>query len=523
MSRVLDQADTRSPESRRRVDRAFVALCLGATSIAILALAVLLASIITQGAGAIDADFLTGRPASTPGDAGFGYPIVGSIAILVVCAIAGIPLGVATALFLEEFRPRSGALRPVHGVIQTNIRNLAGVPSIVYGVIGLTVFVRVFGLFGSPLQYERFTEILTDDGERIVGQLLPRELPAVDAFTAELGSVPVEARALPASIVEQLAGGETVSIDAAMELTDDFLFIVRAPELGEIAIDAFDVETDIGGSDPFLSRPITITLSAPPDADLGAEPTERLRTVLDGIVEVPRSRIADRRGQMDAVFIRRHRFTLDSGERLAGSIVGYDGDAPRLRDDRTGEMVSIDPATITAYHPDRMFTLGDEDWPVYIRLPLGPSVLAGGLTLMLVVLPIVIIASQEAIRSVPESRRAGAAALGATRWQAVWHTVLPGALPGILTGSILAMSRAIGETAPILVVGAATFVTIAPTNLMSEFSAMPLQIYDWSKRPEAVGFKPLAAGGIIVLLGVLLTFNAFAVALRQWLQRRSHS
>lgn len=158
---------------------------------------------------------------------------------------------------------------------------------------------------------------------------------------------------------------------------------------------------------------------------------------------------------------------------------------------------------------------------VFVRfLDLGRSVLAGGLTLAVLVLPIIIIASREAIHVVPASLRHAAFALGATRWQAAWHHVLPAAWPGILTGSILALSRAIGESAPLLILGALSFVAFVPENLMDDFTALPIQIFNWASRPDPA-FHELAAAGIIVLLGLLLTTNAIAIFLRQFIQSRS--
>ncbi len=151
---------------------------------------------------------------------------------------------------------------------------------------------------------------------------------------------------------------------------------------------------------------------------------------------------------------------------------------------------------------------------IFVRsLSLGKSVLAGGFTLALLVLPVIIIAAQEAIRAVPPSIREGGFALGASRWQAVWHLVLPQAFPGILTGVILAVSRAMGETAPLIVMGALTFVPFAPDGPMSRFTVLPIQIFNWTSRPQA-GFHEAAAAGIMVLLVLLFVMNAAAVFLR---------
>ena len=151
-------------------------------------------------------------------------------------------------------------------------------------------------------------------------------------------------------------------------------------------------------------------------------------------------------------------------------------------------------------------------------LGLGRVLLAGAMILTLLVLPTVIIAAREAIRAVPASIRQGAYALGATRWQVVWRQVLPAATPGIATGSILAVSRAIGETAPLLLVGALTYVAFNPT-LLGDFTALPVQIYQWTSRSQAE-FRELAAAAIIVLLAILLTLNAFAIWLRNRYGRR---
>jgi phosphate transport system permease protein len=151
-------------------------------------------------------------------------------------------------------------------------------------------------------------------------------------------------------------------------------------------------------------------------------------------------------------------------------------------------------------------------------LGLGRVVLAGALILTLLVLPTVIIAAREAIRAVPGSIREGAYALGATQWQVVSRQVLPAALPGIATGSILALSRAIGETAPLILIGALTFISFNP-SLLGPFTALPVQIYNWTKLPNAE-FKGLAAAAIIILLGMILLLNAGAIWLRNRYEKK---
>jgi phosphate transport system permease protein len=143
----------------------------------------------------------------------------------------------------------------------------------------------------------------------------------------------------------------------------------------------------------------------------------------------------------------------------------------------------------------------------------GRTILSAGLTLGLLILPLIILNAQEAIRTVPRSLRQASFGVGATRWQTIWHHVLPGAIPGILTGTILAVSRAIGETAPLVVIGASTFIVQDPSGPFSKFTTLPIQIYQWTARPQAE-FRNLAAAAILVLLVLLIALNATAVFLR---------
>ena len=149
-------------------------------------------------------------------------------------------------------------------------------------------------------------------------------------------------------------------------------------------------------------------------------------------------------------------------------------------------------------------------------LSLGPVVLAGGLTLGLLVLPVVIIAGREAIRAVPPSIREGSMALGATQWQTIWKQVLPASIPGIATGVILALSRAIGETAPLILAGAVAVIAFNPEGLDSSFTALPIQIFNWISRPsnDINDYRPLAAAGILLLMILLVLMNSVAIWLR---------
>ena len=276
---------------RRRLSEIFRRLCFGLTMLGVLFLAALLYQVLRDGLAWVDLDFLRNFPSRRPERAGIKSAIFGSLWLISMTALFSIPVGVAAALYLEEYAKPSR----LRTLIQINIGNLAGVPSIVYGILGLAIFVRTFAL--------------------------------------------------------------------------------------------------------------------------------------------------------------------------------------------------------------------------------GRSVVAGSLTMALLILPVIIIASQEAIRAVPASLRQASYGLGATRWQTVRDHVIPSALPGILTGVILALSRAIGETAPLIMVGAFSYVAFVPNGPMDEFTALPIQIYNWAARPQPE-FHSLAAAGIIVLLCVLFVLNGIAVLIRQRAGRR---
>lgn len=318
MTGLGEVATPRGKFQRALKNQAFKWLCISCAFLSVVMLGVLLISLLAQGLHHFDLDFLKSPPSRKPANAGLGPAIWGSVWVCAVCGLSALPIGVGTAIFLEEYKPKHRFVRWLHSILQLNITNLAGVPSIVYGIIGLTAFVQMFGLIGN----------LSDPG----------------------------------------------------------------------------------------------------------------------------------------------------------------------------------------------FSIGTrEDW-YYVQLPFGRGVLAGGLTLMLVILPIIIVSAQEALRAVPNSLREGALACGSTKWQMIWNMTLPAAIPGIMTGSILAISRAIGEAAPILVIAGIVFIRFTPAHLMDEFTAMPLQIYDWAGRPQEE-FHRVAATGILVLLAVLLTFNATAVLVRQRFQK----
>lgn len=326
-----EKAYTARLVGRHRLGRIFQGICLLATSFGLVVLVVLLVGIMWQAAGWLDWGFLTSYDSRHPEQAGILAGLWGSLWLVALTAIISVPIGVGAAIYLEEFAADNWLTR----IIKVNLANLAGVPSIVYGILGLTVFVRMFGAF--------------QGAERVLA----------------------------------------VSLGFA---------VLRIP------------------------------------------------------------------------------------------------------------------------------------------LPLGGTVIAGALTLSLLILPIVIIAAEEALRAVPPSIRHASYALGATEWQTVRHQVLPAATPGIATGVILALSRAIGETAPLVMIGALTYVAFTPGNIESpadlvrnpqgvleapfdDFTAIPLQIFNWVLYPETE-YQHTAAAGILVLLIVLLVMNGTAIYIRHRFQTK---
>lgn len=292
MTKYMDETVVmKRMKSRLMLNKLWKSIFLIATSFALLALVILIARIISQGAGYLNWDFLNNFGSRFPDKAGIKAALVGSICMMLVVAPVSIILGVATAIYLEEYAKKNR----FNDFIRTNISNLAGVPSIVFGLLGLTIFVRMFGF--------------------------------------------------------------------------------------------------------------------------------------------------------------------------------------------------------------------------------GKSILAAGLTMSLLILPVIIVAAQEAIRAVPKEQREASYGMGATKWQTITRVVLPAAIPGILTGSILALSRAIGETAPLVVIGIPVVVHFLPNGILSEFTALPMQIYDWAKRPQEA-FQYVSAAGIIVLMIVLVIMNSIAVFIRNKFQKR---
>lgn len=386
----FDALPQSSSERRKFKNLFFKIICIITAATSVVILISLLTSIISGGIHVIDKDFVFGPPSAEAETSGIGPALSGTIWVCAICACVALPLGVSTAIFLEEYKPSNSVFLKLHQFIQLNISNLAGVPSIVYGLLGLTAFALMYDMLGTENKpsfefgASHYRQYLTE-GTGIV-------------------FVPVESR------------------EAIPELKDGMLAEMSGREVKLNIIDEGD--------------------------------------------EYP------------------------SGELLVTSLFAGDPGSQLTRN---------------AWY--------------YFRLPFGRSVLTAGLTLMLVVLPIVIIASQESLRSVPSSLREGALGLGATRWQVIRNVTLPAAVPGIMTGSILSTSRAIGEAAPLVILAGLIYKTESPAHLMDQYSVLPLQIFYWASQPTdenaVVNFQSIAAGGSIVLLVILLTFNAVAIALRQ--------
>jgi phosphate transport system permease protein len=475
----MKQANKEQTAARRRQrirrDKIFVVFCIAAASLSVVTLIVLLSSIIWQGRFFLSMQFLTSGPSRFPEEAGIYPAMFGTIFICAVCACFAIPLGVGTAVLLEEFRPRNVWLRKAQGFVQLNITNLAGVPSVVYGILGLSAFVQMFGWFGS-----------TRESTMAIGQTW------YDYAVDEGGQ----------SVFVRVDGRNAPPI----ELRDDLMFLdgddapirVQIVAADDIMDEVYALEDAIAEmTDSWIER---VEDEAPDDAALTSMVNEGFASTALMIDT------EDRRRATAATLIAAREAASTEQSRLLRELgKSIEGDEKSARFAR---MIS-DDTTIT--RTDR------KSW-YFFQIPFGRGVFAGGLTLLLVVLPVIIIASQESIRAVPDSLRQGALALGSTRWQMIRGMTLPAAIPGIMTGTILAMSRAIGEAAPMLIIAGVVYITFTPSHLMDDFTAMPLQIFEWASRPQE-GFHRLAASGIIVLLAVLMMFNAVAIYIRNKFQK----
>jgi phosphate transport system permease protein len=383
----------RSESQRKSRDRYFSTLCLLVSSLVVMTLAVLLLSIFATGGSWLSWDFLLANHLEdNPEQSGIRQAIFGSMVLCLLCAISALPIGIGTAIFLEEFQPTGKFLRALHWLVQLNINNLAGVPSIVYGILGVTTFVYMFSCF--PL-------------------ITPNDPPS-----REIGAV--------YRYQMKTLGGDFVNFPCLDKNDDSFRI---------------------------------------------TEPLEAVNS---------------------------------KGKTFTVNLVDSRSAAPK------NDPVLLNQTIVKGKRPSRYAVKSF----FYLHLPFGKTVLSAGLTLGLVILPIVIIASQEALRAVPASLREAALGMGATRWEAVREVVLPAATPGFMTGAILAMSRAVGEAAPVLaVMGGVLVTTNGLTNLMAKTPVLPVTIYKWAG-DENVGFEHLAAAAIIVLLVLLLAMNSVAILIR---------
>ncbi len=471
----------RSIRRRHRTESIFKWICVAMVIVAIGLLGTLLGSILYVGLPHLNVDFITSMASKDADRSGILPALLGSIYVCAICCLIAVPIGIGSAVLLEEYQPKHPMARRCHKFVNLNITNLAGVPSIVYGILGVTAFAQMFGAFGLP-------------GEGLsIGQ---RWFDQYQAAGGQGYFIPVGKGADPAPASPEMTFYTDTDLSKVATLRfaepDDIVPIRDSVEaemrrFGDVLSSELDKYR--GGSRN--TGPVSIDRAgaeAVVDAALGAA------TFRSDIASL-RSDLIDRVDSLDGLEsrelrgARRELIALAVDQEVASQLAGV-------------MMIGKQPLRV-----DR------RAW-YYLSLPLGRGLVAGGLTLMLVVLPVIVVASQEAIRAVPQSLRHGSMALGSTRWQAIRQVVLPAAVPGICTGTILAMSRAIGEAAPLLILAGVVFISFTPANLMDNFTVLPLQIYNWASRPGD-DFREIAATGIIVLLAVLLTFNALAVFIRQ--------
>ncbi|MDE2858256.1 MAG: ABC transporter permease subunit [Chloroflexota bacterium] len=343
---------------------------------------------------------------------------------MAVVVTVALPIGVGAAIYLEEYAHHGF----INRLIETNVRNLAGVPSIIYGMLGLAIFVRALAPVTSGLIFHYNFDAPTVD------TVIERIAPAFEGAIAYDGAA---IRSDP----------EVVDVARVERLVDTFMF--------------------------YGSPSLTMT---------GNSDVREMSHALAEALKIPVDTLLARADEAYDIEVRGDYYRFDVAPGAAISDDAFDA-----------LMASL--VRINSFAPN------------------GRTLLSAGLTLVLLILPIIIINAQEAIRAVPYTIREASYGLGATRWQTIWNQVLPAALPGIMTGTILSVSRAVGETAPLIVVGAATFLVTDPTSPFSQFTAMPIQIYQWTARPQGQ-FADIAAAAIIVLLALMLTLNAAAIVLR---------
>ncbi|MEM9915524.1 MAG: ABC transporter permease subunit [Planctomycetota bacterium] len=479
-----------SRSARRIKNTLFQAVAMTAAGIALIVLATLLISICARGFPRLDWNFITAAMSSDSSATGIGPALLGSISILAICAVSAIPLGVASAILLEEYRPKAKLPRTLHGFVQSNITNLAGVPSIVYGILGFSVFVVMFSNenLNEPwfdLGQEFYLEYPGAGGQSFYVESF--EGAPLTPASQELASV-----AIYGSLVDARAGGPLAEVE-----------IVEAGSLeairGEADARLRKIRRSMNRALRNATTNDTLQVDETSAGEIAAGMLTPLRDELKADYEVMKATAAEQLLAMNG---------QTSVEQLQSRLVLYN----KLLE-KEFEAAGLRGLIIEDTAPLRKDV---KKW-YYMQIPFGKGMLAGGLTLMLVILPVVIVSAQESIRAVSQEMRAGVLALGGTKWQAIEKVVLPAAIPGICTGAILALSRAIGEAAPILLIGYVGL-QVGPDHLMAAFAALPLEIYNWTSEPDK-SFRDAAAAGIIVLLAVLFSFNAVAVFIRQKFQQ----
>ena len=372
----------------------------------------------------LNSQFITSPMSSVPALAGVRTALIGSAGLMAVVILVALPIGMGAAIYLEEYTNDGLVSR----LTETNVRNLAGVPSIIYGMLGLGVFGRALAPFSSGLVFH-----------------FNVDAPTVDTVVSRIAPIFDDQIRFDGERIH--SGSDLIDAPAARRLVDVFLHY-GTPSL------TMHGSSDVYAMADSLADALNATVDVAPASADGDYDIE----IRGGYY---RFDVADDAAVPDAVY-----------DQLMSSLVRINSFAPN-----------------------------------------GRTLVSAGLTLVLLILPIIVINAQEAIRAVPEAIREASYGLGATRWQTIWRQILPAALPGIMTGTILSVSRAVGETAPLIVVGAATFLLTDPASPFSQFTAMPIQIYQWTARPQGQ-FGDIAAAAIIVLLALMLTLNAAAIILR---------
>lgn len=471
--------------------------------------------------------FLQETNKSEPSETGIGPALMGTLWVCVGCGLFALPLGIGTAILLEEFKPVNRFLRWLHTAVQLNITNLAGVPSIVYGILGLTAFSMMFGVLGSPKEpsfefgADHYFQFLTLNDKPVLIPLDPQRKKMAEPFEQI------------AKEQEELLRGELISVDEKGNQTFEVDLLAAADEFDELSRGLEERVKQIneekiteGFKFPLTKIEKLRGLLSVPTADGEVLPENSPYHLNNSVwwLDARKQAVAKRARELKASL-----FELAETIRqpvLTDGMEGQttDGKPLTLFVDQPGDETPEDEETLSVtipYDTDGG-PISKKRW-YYFQLPFGRSVLAASLTLMLVILPVIIIASQEALRAVPSSLRECAMGLGATPWQVVRRVTLPSAIPSIMTGAILSMSRAIGEAAPILIICGILFVSAGPSNLMDLFAILPIQIFNTTKLPVneemLIHSQNVAAAGIVVLLAILLTFNGIAIAIRQWTQK----